>query len=556
MNLTNNNILNGTFNMTTRIYNVSTGGTALLEQNFTDIIIDTNGIYNLTINTTTLDFTEDYYLGLIVNNDTEMPRIPLTTSPYADIADNLEQTTINNLNSTWNYTTDTDTNTQWNLTGSIYIYNNSNILEVNESKFNDTALQICIGLNATWNYTIDTDTTIGNCSGEGSCGLITYDSELTYTNDTNTWWNISGALYLWNNSNILNLNETMLNATIDARSDFDTDTNTWWTIDLTDFINNSNTLELNWTTINATIQVLSDIDTTIGNCSGDQSCSGVLYDTNYSSDWLLNNYTTAISISGTDNYTFNLELVGMTNLTALFNDRYAADTTIGNCSGDQSCLGILYDTNLTELLDNSFWNITGALYLYNNSNILSVNETKLNETILAVAIALNQSWNYTVDTDTNTWWTIDLTDFINNSNTLELNWTTINTTIDARAGADGNNYTTAISISGAPTNYTFNLELVGRTNLTATFNDRYAADTTIGNCSGETCSVTNTGTLDGFEGADLFAVAGDTVTGDSIFEKNVTSQIYRFEVDPTNHYMYDNETHIIIKGDTSTLVVG
>jgi len=35
----------------------------------------------------------------------------------------------------------------------------------------------------------------------------------------------------------------------------------------------------------------------------------------------------------------------------------------------------------------------------------------------------------------------------------------------------------------------------------------------IANCSGATCSVTNTGTLDGFNGADFYAVAGDKLAG-------------------------------------------
>jgi len=47
------------------------------------------------------------------------------------------------------------------------------------------------------------DTTIGNCSGDGSCGLITYDSELSYTVDTSASVDCAGDQVLLGNGSCL-----------------------------------------------------------------------------------------------------------------------------------------------------------------------------------------------------------------------------------------------------------------------------------------------------------------------------------------------------------------
>lgn len=64
------------------------------------------------------------------------------------------------------------TDTRWLLNYTLF-RNDSGILGINYSFWN------------VYVASFDTDTTIGNCSADGSCGLITYDSELDYTVDTN-----------------------------------------------------------------------------------------------------------------------------------------------------------------------------------------------------------------------------------------------------------------------------------------------------------------------------------------------------------------------------------
>jgi len=93
-----NNALSGTYNMIFKIYNVSTGGSALYSTS-QSLNTDSNGIYNAILNDINLTFTEQYFLGIQVESDAEMsPRINLTSSPYAFRANNSDY--WNNLNAT------------------------------------------------------------------------------------------------------------------------------------------------------------------------------------------------------------------------------------------------------------------------------------------------------------------------------------------------------------------------------------------------------------------------------------------------------------------------
>jgi len=87
--------LSGNYNMTFRIYNVSSGGNALYELANQVVSVD-SGIYHVILNNVNLPFSEQYYLGIQVEDDSEMtPRINLTSSPYtfrANVTDFLEKT--------------------------------------------------------------------------------------------------------------------------------------------------------------------------------------------------------------------------------------------------------------------------------------------------------------------------------------------------------------------------------------------------------------------------------------------------------------------------------
>ena len=78
--------LNGTHNLTFRIYNSETGGTAKWSETQPNIPIS-NGIFQVQLGTITalsLPFDEGYWISIEINTDGEMsPRTRLASVPYA-----------------------------------------------------------------------------------------------------------------------------------------------------------------------------------------------------------------------------------------------------------------------------------------------------------------------------------------------------------------------------------------------------------------------------------------------------------------------------------------
>jgi hypothetical protein len=78
---------NGVYTMTLRIYGAPTGGTPLFTE-VDDVTVE-GGLFSVVLgdqqgNALTLDFSDDYWLGVKVGTDPEMPdRIPFKPSPYA-----------------------------------------------------------------------------------------------------------------------------------------------------------------------------------------------------------------------------------------------------------------------------------------------------------------------------------------------------------------------------------------------------------------------------------------------------------------------------------------
>ena len=71
-------ILSGTYNFSFNIYDSYTGGSSLYESNQT-LTTDSNGLVSVTLKDVDLNFSSDYYLGVIVGSDAEStPRINLT----------------------------------------------------------------------------------------------------------------------------------------------------------------------------------------------------------------------------------------------------------------------------------------------------------------------------------------------------------------------------------------------------------------------------------------------------------------------------------------------
>lgn len=78
--------LNGTFTLSFKLYDVETGGTVLWQEVQQNVAIE-NGILDVELGSITplnLLFNKQYWLGVVVNTDSEMvPRFKLTSAPYA-----------------------------------------------------------------------------------------------------------------------------------------------------------------------------------------------------------------------------------------------------------------------------------------------------------------------------------------------------------------------------------------------------------------------------------------------------------------------------------------
>ncbi len=236
--------LNGTYNMSFKIYDSPTNGNLLWEVVNQTITVDSNGIYHFTLTNVNLTFSDSTYLGIQVENDSEMiPRINLTSTPYT-----FRATIADSLNSLNNYQIQ-------NLTlGEIINFSSGETIDNLVDGFIRVSGSLNITGNITSNYYI------------GSGSLLT---DVCLANGTNcqaandTQKNTTG-FYLYNDSTTIYFNETQLNLTIDDRDD------------------------------------------TIGNCSGSGSCSSIVYDGDANVTLIVyQNITNLPTCGGTDKLTFN-----------------------------------------------------------------------------------------------------------------------------------------------------------------------------------------------------------------------------------------------------------
>ncbi|MFH1445334.1 MAG: hypothetical protein ABIF08_02520 [Nanoarchaeota archaeon] len=93
VNSTTGNSVNGTYNMTFRFYTAETGGTDVWDEGQENVSV-TNGIWHLTLGTNTtldLNFTQDYWMSIQINGNSEMsPRRRITSSAYTFYANNTD----------------------------------------------------------------------------------------------------------------------------------------------------------------------------------------------------------------------------------------------------------------------------------------------------------------------------------------------------------------------------------------------------------------------------------------------------------------------------------
>ena len=270
-------------------------------------------------------------------------------------------------------------------------------------------------------------------SGEWVCA-----SDATGGSVNETVWNITTSNYLINSSGILMINETLLNATIDARASGLGDNSSWnesYARDL--FLENGTNLDLGDKNITTTSYgffgwlgslanritklFVQDIDasgninasnyTLNGTTIDDWGDVGGGVDTQKKAEGYLYNDSTTIYLNDTKlNITIDgRRLLNDTNGVYIYDNGkkiYLNETKLNQTinSLDEDTLAglgcgsneiVKYNGSLwlcaNESASGSMWNITGSDYLVNESGVLDVNETKLNASIVAAANIYNES---------------------------------------------------------------------------------------------------------------------------------------------------------------------
>src|SRR3989338_6351252 len=159
-------VISGNYNINFTIYNASSGGTLLWTENYS-VTTDANGIYSVILDGVSLNFSEQYYLGIAVANDAEMiPRINLTSSPYT-----FRTNVSDYLDATRNYTISERLSFKFGE----FIYNIAGFLRIagvfNVVNFSDTSQSFFFVNNASGNVGIGTASPTAKLDINGSINV-------------------------------------------------------------------------------------------------------------------------------------------------------------------------------------------------------------------------------------------------------------------------------------------------------------------------------------------------------------------------------------------------
>jgi len=408
----------GTFNFSFKIYDVYTGGTALYQTD-TNITTDANGIYDVILqNLSSLNFSDQYFLGITVSTDNEsQPRINLTSTPYsfrANVSEDLNKEnsyTVAVFNITGNLTigesfadvltvttgrlniSDGSITAAGNLTlGEKITFSLGQIIDNLVSGF----LRIQGSLNVTGNLTVAQDTLfVDNTSGRVGIGTTAPGQKLTVIGNINATGNITsgtGTIILDGTNNRIGIGTTSPNDALEVIGSVRISGNlNASSINVTDFILiGGNNVVTNFNLGNITNDTVSPAQ--VDNITIIRVVNLTTLDTldNYVQigDFNLGNITNdTVSPAQVDNITI-IRVVNLTTLDTLDNYVQIGDFNLGNITNDTVSpaqvdnITILRVTNISNILLDTFkiGNLTGffgdddfnssVLRIGNISNIL------------------------------------------------------------------------------------------------------------------------------------------------------------------------------------------
>jgi hypothetical protein len=595
-------------NLTILIYESSSGGSAIYSKTFVNNI--TNGSWNVMINPD-LEFGEFYWKDYEINsdnlnfsgNDRLRFQSPLglinnvSLINFSLIDSCAAGSSIRQINENGSVICETDDSggggSQWSIAGSKYLYNNSGVLDVNETVLNDTIDLRASGFNV---------------------------NSSVYSNSTTWWSSVSSWLSGWfvNNGGVLEFNETKLNETIDARAGGDNES---WNESYADtkylqsyteidplWSDNFTKYNATWSsTYNSTYNSYNSSGLII-NWSGDYLTLSELLNFNYynSTDFNISNYLLISNWNATnESYYLKSNPFDFYNSTTLpsstetdplwsvnftkynatwsstYNSTYNAYNSTGliiNWSGDYLTLSELLnfnyynstDFNISNYLLISNWNVTNESYylksnpfdFYNSTTLPSSTET---DPLWSVNFTkYNATWSSTYNATYNNWAYNQTTPAINkilsfsyyNSTTLPSsteidpywsdNFTKYNSTWSSTYNATYNNW--AYNQTTPAINKILSFSYYNSTNLV--IGDYYLKSNPFGfwNDTYATFNETYADTKYLQNGTSAWFTEVNS-TG------NITAEEIHLEQDPTNHRIYDNSTCVIIRGDTSTMYI-